>query len=224
MGAGIIILLSALGCGYDGTPPMHAPAALMRPTVVGGGSIVAVRVEAVVTDVADPNGVLAGAVAAGASVQGEYVYDETVPDVHSQPGVGRYVFRDPPAAVALVIGDLWFRSNTADVNLTIKLVDDKQSSTITDTYEVKSVSNLDVLPGVGVVNITISLEDTSATALGSDALLDAPKGLAPWTSAELTITGADGWTITAALTSATPGDEYPQSNGPRRKTHTADPQ
>jgi len=224
MGAGIIILLSAFGCGYDGTQPIHAPATLMRPTLVGGDAIFAVRVEAVVTGVADPTGVLAGSVAAGAPVQGEYFYDETVPDTHSQPGVGRYTFREPPSGVALLVGGLWFQSDSAAVNLTIKLQDDKKANTVTDTYELKSVSNLDVLPGVGVVSITISLEDPSATALGSDALLDAPKDLAAWTSGGITVTGADGWTITAALTGATPGDEDAQSYGPRRKTHAADSQ
>ena len=71
-----------------------------------------------------------------------------------------------------------------------------------DMYDAKSESNLDVLPGVGVREIKIKLQDYTATAISSDALLGLVVDLGDWPSGcTVELSGVDGWTVDADITS-----------------------
>jgi hypothetical protein len=160
-----------------------------------------------VTAVTDPAGELEGRVGVGEDIYGLFVYDETAPDEHPQPDVGRYRFREGPYVVGVKTDHLWFSSGRTGVDITIRLTNDKKTSAVRDQFEVKSTLNSDPLPGVGVASIDVLLVDDSATALSSDALAGQCPNAAAWIPTRtVTVTGADGWTIDARIELLAPSD------------------
>jgi hypothetical protein len=172
-----------------------------------GSELITVEFDGTVTVVTDPNGYLDDRVGVGDAVFGLFIYDETAPDEHPQPGVGRYRFRESQFMVAVTAGRLLFASDLTSVDITIKLTNDKKTSVVKDQYEVKSTSNCNVLPGVGVANIDILLVDETATALASDSLAgQCPDAVAWLPTRTLTVTGLDGWIVEAQIDLVTPSD------------------
>jgi hypothetical protein len=162
--------------------------------------LITVEIDGNVMAVTDPSGYLQQKIGVGDPIAGVFVYDETVSDLHPQPDVGRYRFQDSQYMVRFKTGRLSFASDPANVDITIKLTNDKKTNVLKDQYEVKSTGNRDVLPAVGVATIDIVLVDESATALSSDALANQNPYAATWlTTRTLTIAGADGWTVEAQI-------------------------
>jgi hypothetical protein len=162
--------------------------------------MVTVKFEGTVTAVSDPGGDLLGRIGAGDPVSGLLVYDETAADLHQLADVGRYRFQGPQYGLAVGTGGLTFVSHPNNTDITVKLSNDKNTSVVKDQFEVKSVGNREVLPGVGVAAIDILLVDETATALSSDALAGQRPDASAWEPTRtLTVTGVDGWTVEAQV-------------------------
>jgi len=192
------ILLIATGCGSDrGISPMAPVPSEM--TSLASPPIVSVLADAVITNINDPGALLGGVLIPGDTLLGDFRYDETVPDAHKKPDSGRYLFRDPPTGATFSASGLSFQSDPISPSVTIKLLNDKNGKTTLDSFELRSASNADALPGVGVSTILLTLEDDSATALDDDALAGLGLNFSDWTNGTVTITGP-GWRIDAILT------------------------
>lgn len=191
------MLIWAWGCTDERRDPLLAPPSgepLMAVAV--GPGLISVEFDGTVTAVTDPGGYLQGNVGAGDAVTGLFVYDETAPDEHAKPDVGRYRFSEPSCTVVVYAGLLVFASDPASTNITIKLTNDKKTNVLKDQFEVQSASNLDVLPAVGVSGINILLVDETATALSSDALAGQRPDAVEWLPTRtLVVNGVDGWTV-----------------------------
>jgi len=174
--------------------------------------------DGVVTVVTDPNGDLQNNVRVGDPVVGLFAYDETVPDQHPNPGVGRYRFTGSQSTVDVTAGRLSFANDQASTNMTIKVTNDKKTNILKDQYELKSTSNRDALPGVGVLGIDILLVDETATALSSDALAGQRPDEATWfPTRTLVLTGVDGWTVEAEIELPARSDQTDQRRGAKRE-------
>jgi hypothetical protein len=184
---------------------------MLLMAAVPASELITIEFDGVVTAVTDPNGDLQNNVGVGDPVVGLFTYDETVPDEHPQPGVGRYRFLGSQSMGVVTAGRLLFTSNTASTNITIKVTNDKKTSVVKDQYEFKSTSNRDVLPGVGVLDINILLVDETATALSSDALANQRPDEVTWLPTRtLVLTGVDGWTVQAEIELIAPSDSIDQ--------------
>ena len=178
-------------------------------------NLITVEFDGLVTAVTDPNGDLQNNVGLGDPVVGHFTYDETVPDEHAKPGVGRYRFVATQSMGVVTTSGLLFASDTTSTNITIKVTNDKKTNVLKDQYEFKSTSNRDVLPGVGVLAINILLVDDTATALSSDALADQRPDEVTWSPTRtLVLTGVDGWTVEAEIELIASSDSMDQ----RRQT------
>jgi hypothetical protein len=190
-------------------PGPFSGALIMAPAATP--AVVTVEFEGAVAAVTDPSLYLGGNVGVGDTVSGRFAYDPSAPDGHPQPDMGRYRLRESPCGVEAETVRLRFASDPAAVDIRINLLNDKQASVLKDQYEVKSASNVDVLPGVGVGSIDILLVDETATALTSDALANQPPDAATWIPTRtLTITGLDGWIVEASIELVAPVDPIPR--------------
>jgi hypothetical protein len=212
-GAGFAILLVATGCSPGDDGHRLSPLALHGVDLSTSQTLVTVPVDAIVTAVTDPAGVLAGAVAPEDILVGEITYDESVGDSQKKADSGRYVFRDPPSGVSLFAAGLTFTGDPGAVNITIKLLNDKKTNGISDSWEFRSAGNADVLPGVAVSVISVSLQDASATALDDDILAGLGVTVDDWTSGVVSISGPDGWRIDAVFTAFYDGEPPAQQQG-----------
>lgn len=197
-------------------PELETPSALHSVA----SPIVTVGTSAVVTSVSDASGALGGAIATGAIIEGTCTYDESVPDSHHKAGVGRYTFDAAPSGLSFSASSLVFASDPGALDMTIKILDDKKTSTVHDSFAARSTSNLDVVPGVGVATIVLTFEDDTAAALSGDALADVPRDPGVWPSVTLVITGVDGWRVQASLVGYTPtagGVAAGRSGGVRKR-------
>lgn len=157
-------------------------------------------VQAQVTMVDDPDSFLNGQIDVGDEVSCSYLYDPTCSDSRNNKTIGQYIFDVPPYGMNILINSLVFRSDSTSVDMTILLKDNAHKQGLHDQYKVSSSNNLEVLPGVGVSEMIILLEDLDAGALSSDALMDSDLDLLDWPAIhELAITGNDGWTISANI-------------------------
>jgi hypothetical protein len=173
--------------------------------------LITVEFNGVVTVVTDPNGDLQNNVGIGDPVVGLFTYDETIPDEHTKPDVGRYRFQGSQAMCVVTAGGLLFASDTTSTNITIKVTNDKKTNVLKDQYEFKSTSNHDALPGVGVLGINILLVDETAIALSSDALANQRPDEVTWfPTRTLVLTGVDGWIIEAEIELIDPSDSIDQ--------------
>jgi len=197
----VTTLLFVAGCSGSPFDPNESPDSRMLLTGSAPAfELIAVEIDGNVTAVTDPSGYLQQKIGVGDPIVGLFVYDETASDQHPQPNVGRYRFQNPRYMVGFKTGRLSFASDPANVDITIKLTNDKKTNVLKDQYGVKSTGNRDVLQGVGVATIDILLVDESATALSSDSLANQNPYAATWlTTRTLTVTGVDGWTVEAQI-------------------------
>ncbi len=211
------MLLVATGCSTSDDGHRLSPLALQGVELSVSQALVTVPVDAIVIAVTDPNGALGGAVAPEDLLSGELAYDESVEDSHKKADSGRYVFRDPPSSVTLTAAGLSFASDPGALNIIIKLLNDKKTSGVNDSWEFKSAGNADVLPGVAIGTINLSLEDATATALDDDVLAGLGLTVSDWTSGVISISGPDGWRIDAVFTAFYDGEPPAQPHGQGRR-------
>ena len=187
---------------------------MLQMAAAPASELITIDFGGVVTAVTDPNGDLQNNVGIGAPVVGFFTYDQTVPDEHAKPGIGRYRFVGSQSMGVVTAGRLLFASDTASTNITIKVTNDKKTNVLKDQYEFKSTSNRDALPGVGVLSINILLVDETATALSSDALANQRPDEVTWfPTRTLVLTGVDGWTVEAKIEFIAPSDPMDQRAG-----------
>ncbi len=220
----VSVLLWAWGCSNETSDPYDSPAfGILSMAPAPASELTTIEFNGTVTAVTDPDIYLTGEIGVGDALFGQFVYDETAPDEHPKPDVGRYRFRQSQYMVAVNAGRLFFASDPTTVDITIKLLDDKKTSVLKDQYEVKSTSNRDALPGVGVVSINLLLEDETATALSGDALANQRPDAATWLpTRRLTITGVDGWTVEANIDLIASSEPADQRRTAKEEIHESD--
>ncbi len=176
---------------------------------------VIIGIEAKVLTVDDSQGLLLGKIEPGDLVTGQYVFDSEAPDtdyVHGSASdtVGRYRYYSGNYGFTLASGGLIFRSDPDNLDFLIEIVND-HGAIPRDNYNVRSYENLDLYPGVTVSHIHWQLDDDSAAALDSDALLLTAPVLADWpdTWVHLTFEGgldsggrSSGYFVRSEVTSA----------------------
>ena len=203
----VLLVVVAMGCSPQGDRSaifsVTALTVVEAAPAIGGDVVVGVR--AWVTLVNDPGSFLGGGVNVGDLVTGFYLYDEGAVDTKkNDPREGRYAFNSTPHGINLSVNGLPFNSDPNAVDMTIRLKNDDTRGSPgipKDSYEARSLSNTDVLPGVGVQDIRIELKDYTAAALASDELLGLFLDLGDWgTLSRVTLQGVDNWTIEADIT------------------------
>lgn len=155
-------------------------AALALLLVVGAARAeeVAVALSGQLTAVDDRGDLLAGNAIVGQTFSGEYVFDSAAVDTNPDPTIGDYRFTTWPYGIAFSVGTLDFQSNPDSTNLLIQMVNDFASTL--DGFIVRSLNNLTLPNGLVIENITWQLDDTTMTAIDSDALLSAAPVLTDW--------------------------------------------
>ena len=192
------LLLTGWGCSENPVGPnTESPSGIAAST--SRTNYVSVILTGRVVSVTDPTASLGGAVAVGDEVTGFYTFDKTVPDTDPSPEMGVYLFNSMPCRMWFEISGLAFASDPAAINMDIRLRNNKGKNP-KDQCDVNSLGNLQVVPGVDLTSIKLSLVDRTATALPSDALVDARTSLADWpTQRDLEFTGPNGLVIVADL-------------------------
>jgi len=150
-----------------------------------------------------------GALNVGDIMCGTYTYDSSNPDV--DPGYPwddfkTYRYAHPPSGIMLQIGDFTFQSDPEDVQVTMTIIDNRDTH-IGDTFDridFVSTGNLPLLDGASVVNISllfVAFSFEGNNPLSSSALpLNAPT-LNEWGEATFDI-DAQGFSVDGYLTSA----------------------
>jgi hypothetical protein len=147
---------------------------------------VVIAITADVALVDDRSSLLDSAVNVGDIITGTYVYESTTLDTNSLPTVGVYQHSTAPFGITLNVGGLEFRTDPANVNFLVEIVNDHGESP-SDNYQLISYLNLfdvsapESAPGRPAENyISWQLDNPTATALSSEALPTVPPTLADW--------------------------------------------
>jgi hypothetical protein len=167
---------------------------------VSNGDLITIGLTAEVTGVSDIYGHLEDKIHVGDTVTGTYTYDSATLDSEPDPAVGRYEYSTPPAGICLTVGGLEFKTDPCSVGFELYVADNYLGE---DRYGVSSYSNLPLPNGTPVQSIAWYLEDSTGTALSSDALPLTEPNLADWDyNWGLHITTDRDFGIGATITSA----------------------
>lgn len=177
----ITLAFTSINCYNDVYEPEIMPAVLASSSSTETEHVT-VGLAAIVTKVKDNKSKLGGAFSVRDTLRGSFVYDEYCVDSNADPHIGVYYFEESCFHVALEISGLTFRSDDSRTDLRIHLANDDTLATLRDFCELKSLQNLDVLPGVPVKKIQITLRDDEADNLDSDNLLRTEPFLHDWSS------------------------------------------
>jgi hypothetical protein len=148
--------------------------------------LITIEIEAVVDYVEDDLGVLEGKINTGDIITGWYTYDTSTPDSNPLANYAAYWHYNPPAGISLTIGGLEFKTNPDDVNYRIAI---SNGYYFIDTFSLRSINNLPLSNGTLVEDIYWLLEDSTGTAVSTDALPTTPPILENWQYNLLLITG-----------------------------------
>jgi len=177
-------------------------------------TLVIVAIDAEVTSISDgtPTGFLENRINVGDMITGVYIYDLSTPDSDLDP-LGRrglYEHDAPPCGITLTVGGFVFMTDPENVDFTVVVKND-YSTIITsndDVFELESERNLPADIGVPLNYISLTLYDSSGTAISSDALPSAAPVLDDWEGREIIIRSSwdrangYGFTIRGRPTSA----------------------
>lgn len=155
---------------------------LLCAASIAYGYAVVIDITAQVRDVYDTGEYLGGAVQAGDAVQGRYTYESTTMDSNGSLTVGDYRHHSAPYGISLTVGGLNFRTDPADVDFLVEIVNDHHSY---DNYLLRSYKNLfdvSVPDEEGFLDNHISwqLDDPTCAALSSTDLPTGPPVLSDW--------------------------------------------
>ena len=139
---------------------------------------VAVALSGQITRVDDRGNLLAGNAVIGQAFSGEYSYDNAAADTNPDPAIGAYHFSTPPYGIAVSVGALDFQTDPARTDLLIEV--DNDFGPPWDIFGVRSRNNLTLPDGMVIERMSWQIEDTTASAIDSDALLPGPPVLADW--------------------------------------------
>lgn len=181
----LVLLGAATGCSESNNDEAGA-VSLMGVGAFSDASVssqetdqVVVYIQGEVTKVKDKNDELGGAIGAGDPISGKFCYDQSQEDADPLVDVGQYDFNAPPTAIELTCQELTFSSDPQAPDIAILITN--QAS---DSYDVSSSSNLDVLPGVEITDIEIQLVDNDGNALVGDWLFGLEYDIDDWPSVQ----------------------------------------
>ena len=115
-------------------------------------------------------------IAVGTPFTGIYTFNLGAVDENSLPTVGDYYHRTAPYGVTVLVGNRLFRSDPADVEFVVEVVNDHSGS---DNYMFASYRNLPT-DGALVQGISWQLDDPTQSVLSSTALSATPPVLSQW--------------------------------------------
>jgi hypothetical protein len=161
--------------------------------------------QATITKVRDKTSKLDEAFHVKEIIGGVIQFDDTRPDLDSDPNLGHYEFNSAQAKIDLAINKRIIRSNYGSVDIAIDLVNDARQGDLHDSCSLLSLKIEDIFPGVIINKIQIILEDDSATNLSSDRLQGAYPFLADWQTKPIFKIHCKGWGIDATITSFSDG-------------------
>jgi hypothetical protein len=169
--------------------------------------LITIEITAEVDSVDDAYGHLEGNINVGDTITGTYTYESTTLDTNPSPYGGDYEHFAPPAGIFLSAGGFDFRTDPANVDFLIEIINDYTSGGLHDAYLVRSYYNLPLSNGTYLGGITWHLADYSATALSSIQLPITAPVLGDWDFNFLTFGGGtdeEPFAISAHVTSAVP--------------------
>jgi hypothetical protein len=164
--------------------------------------MVTIAISGQITSVDDQYGHLENKIHVNDTFSGTYTYDSTMLDSNPSSTVGDYWYSSNLCGVSLNIGGFNFKTDPTNVNF---LVEVSNNNTLqSDNYLLYSYNNLPLSNGVLVDHILWQLDDSTGTALSSDALPLTAPDLSKWNSSYLYIDSSRGgeFTISATITSA----------------------
>jgi len=167
-------------------------------------TFITIEIEAVVDSVDDEFGYLERKVSPGDIITGSYTYDLSTPDTNPSIYVADYVHQVAPCGISLSVGGFTFRTNPANVDFLVEIINDSISGGLHDAYGLISYNNLPLTNGSPVDEISWWLTDPSATALSSTELLTTAPVLSDWQSNSLSFGADRRYGIFAHVTSAVP--------------------
>jgi len=174
-------------------------------TLPAEAALITIQIEGVVDNVWDEGNYLEGKIKPGNIITGFYTYESTTPDSSpADPVVGHYYHHSPPAGISLTVGGFEFRTDPANVDFLVGIVNNNTSGN--DIYWIHSYNNLDLSNGTSVDSISWQLNDPTGTVFSSDALPITSPVLENWESIYgLRLAGERyRYTIDATVTSAIP--------------------
>jgi len=153
------------------------------------GDIAKVDLYGEVTSIVDQAGLLGGQDNVGNEITGWYRFDTSTPDSNPLTTEGDYQQTTPLCGISLNINGMLFASQPQNMNFLIKVINDTSSK---DSYLLSSTFNLPAAGDLEVSSIRWQLDDSTSSALSSDALV--PVTPWQWGSSVLDITcrGAGG--------------------------------
>jgi hypothetical protein len=141
-------------------------------------AIIEINITAEITEVADPDGLLSGQLGVGSIITGSYTYDSSTLDSALGPSIGRYLHYSPPYGISLSGGGFVFQTDPDNVDFLVEI--GNNSVATTDNYLIRSWNNLPLYDNVEVGEVWWQLDDSTGTALSSDALPTTPPVLEDW--------------------------------------------
>ncbi len=145
-----------------------------------------INITAEVESVDDSSNILNGAIQAGDTITGSYLYESTTPDSNPLPTVGDYQHSMSPFGIIVYAGGFQFSTDPSNVDFLVEIVNDHDTGAgLVDNYLLRSYNNIFQPPradGAIVSHIAWQLDDPTARALSSTALSTQPPVLARWQS------------------------------------------
>jgi hypothetical protein len=174
-------------------------------TLPAQATLITIQIEGVVDNVMDAGNYLEGKIKPGNIITGFYTYESTTPDSNPIPQVADYLHHAAPCGISLTVGGFDFKTDPANVDFLVEIINDYTSGGLQDNYGLISYNNLPLSNGVSVDSIYWRLTDLSATALSSTELPTTAPVLEDWQLNHLRLDGVkDAFHISAHVTSAIP--------------------
>lgn len=142
--------------------------------------IITINITAQITSIDDLDGVLNGQLSVGDIIRGTYTYDSCTPDSRPlNPAIGDYQHHSPPYGIRLSAGGFTFQTDPNNVEFLVEICNDYGYSG-RDNYLIISYNNLPLYDNVHIGHISWQLDDSTGTALSTDALPTTPPVLEDW--------------------------------------------
>jgi hypothetical protein len=145
-------------------------------------TLITIEIAAVVDSLRDGGDYLEGKIKPGDIITGLYTYESTTPDSNPIPQVADYLHRAAPCGISLTVGGFEFKTDPANVDFLVEIINDSTSGGLHDAYGLISYNNLALRNGTLVDSISWWLTDTSASALSSSELPSIAPVLNDWES------------------------------------------
>jgi len=160
-------------------------------------ALITIEITAEVDSVRDEANYLEGKISPGDIITGSYTYESSTQDSSPIISVGDYWHYAPPCGISLGVGGFMFSTDPANIEFLVEIINDHPpfSSINRDAYLLRSYNNLPLSNGTLVYDISWHLNDSTATALSSDALPTTPPILDDWSQSGLYISGGFGTEI-----------------------------